>query len=281
MKSQHPYLDINGPMIFAHRGDSVHAPANTEPAFRLAVECGADALETDIHWTKDGEIVVCHDDTVDAVSDGRGAIKDCSLAELKALDFGYSFTPDGGMTFPYRGKGVQIMTLTELLTTFATIRVNMDVKPKHPRSLRQLIQTIHDCDAQWRVMIASFHSRPLKMLRGLNSRLATSASTEEAAQFWLKSRLGIRSRPSLPYLALQVPLKMGAIQVVTKRFIHSAHAAMQDVHIWTIDDEQEMIYLLELGVDGLVTNNPALAVAVRERWIGSTRMATGGLTWKS
>lgn len=281
MTSRHPYLDLNGPMIFAHRGDSVHAPANTEPAFRLAVECGSDALETDIHWTRDGEIVVCHDDTVGAVSDGMGAIRDLSLAELKELDFGYSFSQDGGKTFPYRGKGVQIMTLTELLTTFSMMRVNIDVKPKHPRSLRQLIQTIHDCDAEWRVMIASFHSRPLKMLRSLSSRLATSASTEEVAHFWLKSRLGFRPQPVLPYLALQVPVKMGVIQVVTKGFVNAAHGAAQDVHVWTIDDEQEMMHLVELGVDGLVTNNPALAVAVRERWLGNSKIAAGGLTWRS
>lgn len=276
VNERHPYLQRNKPMILAHRGDSLHAPANTKPAFARAATCGADALETDIHWTQDGHIVVCHDETVDSVSNGTGAIKDMSLSALRELDFGYRFTPDEGQTFPYRGTGVQIMTLEEVLTAFPNIRVNMDIKPRQPGSLRQLVRLIHDCHAEWRVLLASFHTQSLRRIREMAPRLVTSASTLEVAQFWLSARIRIHRSEGLPYEALQVPVKMNGLQVVTAGFVRAAHQASTDVHVWTVDKAEEMKELLSLGVDGLVSNDPALAVQVRDTMNRGNEEAAGG-----
>lgn len=266
-------------MVFAHRGDSLRAPANTKPAFALAVESGADALETDIHWTRDGNIVVCHDDTVDSMSNGSGYIKDMTLTELKKLDFGFTFTPDEGKTFPYRGSGVQIMTLEELLSAFPDVRVNMDIKPKQPGSLRQLIELISDCRAEWRVMLASFHSSSLQRVRSMAPRLATSASTLEVARFWSATHVGL-TPSKVPYQAFQVPVNMGILKVITPSFLEKAHRAGADVHVWTIDDETQMRELFNLGVDGIVTNDPALAVRVRNDGFTDKNFALGGSTWR-
>ncbi len=265
MKTIHPYLDSDIPMVLAHRGDSAHAPANTMPAFVKAVEAGADALETDIHWTKDGHIVVCHDDVVDWVSDGTGAIRDKTLDELKQLDFGYRFTPDSGQTHPYRGQGVTIVTLRELLCEFPTVRVNMDVKPKEPVSLKSLIAEIYQCEAEFRVLVASFHQEVLQRFRQMNARIATSAAVSEVARFWLRVQFNLKPSHNLPYQALQVPNKASRLKVVTPRFVKAAHASSQKVHVWTVDDEWEMKQLLALGVDGIVTNDPQLAVRVRDQ----------------
>ncbi|HDH09983.1 MAG TPA: glycerophosphodiester phosphodiesterase, partial [Chloroflexi bacterium] len=102
-----PYLTSDRPLVMAHRGAGL-APENTLVAFQKALDLGADVLELDVHATKDGEIVVIHDETVDRTTDGRGAVKDFTLEELKRLDAGYHFTPDGGVTYPYRGRGITI-----------------------------------------------------------------------------------------------------------------------------------------------------------------------------
>lgn len=283
---RHPYLQVSKPLVFAHRGASVYAPANTRPAFVLAVASGADALETDIHWTQDGHIVVCHDETVDSMSNGTGHIRNMTLAQLKELDFGFRYTRDNGKTFPYRGTGVQILTLEELLCEFSDIRVNMDIKPKHPGSLRQLIDLIYHCQAEWRVMLASFHTPSLRRVRGMAPHLATSASTLEVARFWSLTRVRSRfmaSQPALrpPYQALQVPTNMSVLKVISPGFIRAAHEALVDVHVWTIDDETQMRDLFRLGVDGIVSNDPALAVRIRDQEYAHRTLAIGGPKWRS
>ncbi len=111
-------LDGEWPVNFAHRGASARAPENTLEAFRLAAEDGAGGLETDVHVTRDGHVVAIHDDSVDRTTDGSGLVRETTLAELQSLDAGYRFTPDGGATFPYRGKGVRVPELREVLLGF-------------------------------------------------------------------------------------------------------------------------------------------------------------------
>jgi glycerophosphoryl diester phosphodiesterase len=259
----YPYVDVSHPMVLAHRGDSLHAPENTLPAFHLAAALGVDALETDVHWTKDGVIVVCHDETVDRTSDGQGAIRDRTLAELRKLDFGYSFTTDGGQTYPFRGKGIQIPTLHEVLTTFPDLRVNIDIKTEHPESLQSFIHEVFRVGAEHRVLAASFHDGVLRQLRAMNQTIATSASTLETAKFCGRLWLHLGAPTNLPYGALQVPVRSHGLQIVTEGFIKMAHSVGTKVHVWTIDDEFTMKALLELGVDGIVSNDPSLAVKVR------------------
>ncbi|SDW19792.1 glycerophosphoryl diester phosphodiesterase [Alicyclobacillus hesperidum] len=242
--------------VIAHRGASLHRPANTLDAFRLALDMGADVLETDVHWTRDGVLVVSHDEVVDTVSNGQGRIADMTYAELLRLDFGYRFSPDGGKTFPFRGQGVRIPTFLELLKGFPNCTINVDIKPRDAR-ISEFLRVVDAVGALERIILASFHHATLLEARSRCPRLRTSASVREVASFLLASRMGIRrTKHRLPYVALQVPRERYGITVVDQTFVDRAHAAGVEVHVWTIDDPDEMRRLIDLGVDGIVTNSP-------------------------
>jgi glycerophosphoryl diester phosphodiesterase len=267
VRRTHPFVDVPYPVVMAHQGSCTKAPGNTLPAFEIAVREGADVLETDMHWTKDGFVVLCHDDTVDRTSDGKGRIADFTLAELKQLDFGYRFTQDGGKTYPYRGRGIQIPTLRELILAFPDIRINVDVKPRHPVYLQRLIREVCELGAESRILIASFHHCVLQRLRALNSSIATSASVCETGCFLASVWTGLGNQRSLPFAAFQVPITAYGVRVVTKRFVECAHRAGKKVHVWTVDEPRTMVELLKLGVDGIVTNRPDVAVQARQQFL--------------
>lgn len=243
----------------AHRGASLARPANTMPAFAAAVAEGADVIETDVHWTADGVLVVAHDPVVETVSDGCGRIDEMTFQALRELDFGYRFSPDGGQTYPFRGKGVMIPTFLELLHAWPNVRVNVDLKPKRAR-VPAFLEVVDQASAFDRVTLASFHHRTLAEARSRCPKLATSASTREVVEFlagiptW-KARLGLGRK--VPYVALQVPNKAYGRTVVDARFVRRARAIGVEVHVWTVDDPDEMRRLIALGVDGIVTNSPS------------------------
>ncbi|EJY55240.1 glycerophosphoryl diester phosphodiesterase [Alicyclobacillus hesperidum URH17-3-68] len=242
--------------VIAHRGASLHRPANTLDAFRLALDMGADILETDVHWTRDGVLVVSHDEVVDTVSNGQGRIADMTYAELLRLDFGYRFSPDGGKTFPFRGQGVRIPTFLELLKSFPNCTINVDIKPRNAR-ISEFLRMVDAVGALERIILASFHHATLVEARSRCPRLRTSASVREVASFLLATRMGVRrTKHRLPYVALQVPRERYGITVVDQTFVDRAHAAGVEVHVWTIDDPEQMRHLIDLGVDGIVTNSP-------------------------
>ncbi|KEO82118.1 glycerophosphodiester phosphodiesterase [Tumebacillus flagellatus] len=258
-----PYLDLHRPMVLAHQGASGHAPSNTREAFQLAVEMGADAFETDVHMTKDGHVVLSHDDTVDRLTNGTGAISAKTLAELKAIDFGYKFSTDGGRTFPFRGKGVTIPTLDEVLTEFPHIRVNMDIKQKTPPMETALVETIKRHRAQDRVLVTSFHTVTMQRFKrlGMNG-VATSANTRNMVEFVAYWRCGLHKFYKPPVDAFQVPVSQYGIKVVTPRSVQIAHDHGVKVHVWTINDEAEIAKLLSWGVDGICSDYPDRVVNV-------------------
>ncbi|MCL6453612.1 MAG: glycerophosphodiester phosphodiesterase [Alicyclobacillus sp.] len=258
--------------MFAHRGASACAPENTLPAFDLALRHGADVLETDVHWTRDGVLVVAHDSDISRVSDGQGSIESLTYTELCRYDFGYRFTTDNGRTYPYRGTGVRILRLRELFERYPRVPVNLDIKPRRPASLRQLIAEISGAGAADRTVVGSFHHDVLQAFRAFTSAIATSASPREVAFALVQciSRIGMPSA-ALPYRALQVPIRMYGIEVVTRRLVEWAHRSGCAVHVWTVDAPGEMERLFELGVDGVMTNRPQLGVAVRNKWLASAR----------
>ncbi|WAH35740.1 glycerophosphodiester phosphodiesterase [Alicyclobacillus dauci] len=253
----HPYTDSDDFLLMAHRGASMAAPANTWPAFDMAIKMGANVIETDVHWTKDGVLVVCHDDVVDNVSNGRGQIAAMTYRELQRLDFGYRFTPDGGRTYPFRGRGIRIPTFNELLGQFPGIRINVDLKPKEPR-VGSFLRIIEEHGAFDRVVLASFHHATLVEARSRCKRVATSASTWEVVQFLLRlSELRTAfTKWEVPYVALQVPNKVWGHTLVNRNFVKRAHELGADVHVWTVNDAKVMSALLDVGVDGIITDCP-------------------------
>lgn len=254
----HPYF-AGAPLLIAHRGGAALAPENTLAAFRRAVEWwGADLLEIDVHPTRDGEAVVIHDATVDRTTDGSGPVAGMALEELRRLDAGHRFSPDGGRSYPFRGSGVRIPTLAEVLEAFPGARVNVEIKDG--RAQEAVWETVHRLGATGRVLIAAG-------VRANRSRFAaypgpTSASVVEVRNFWL--HLGVGSvalwRPTTD--AFQVPEWQGRLHVVTPRFVRVAHARNLPVHVWTVNREADMHRLLEWGVDGIVTDRPDLLARV-------------------
>jgi glycerophosphoryl diester phosphodiesterase len=254
------------PVNFAHRGASARAPENTLEAFRLAVEAGAGGLELDVRMTRDGEVVVIHDATVDRVTDGSGAVAGMTLDEVRRFDAGYSFSPDGGRTFPYRGRGVRIPTLAEVYEEFPDAYVNADIKEAQPEAEEAVLSVIQDA-AEGRTLVASTDHAVLRRFRKVSGgRISTGASRREIAAFYVLSRLHLEALVSPAYEALQVPVEHRGIKLVTPRFVRAAHSRGVRVDVWTINDVAEMNQLLDLGVDVIMTDRPeVLESLLRER----------------
>ncbi len=260
------FLQRTRPLAFAHQGGAELAPSNTLPAFQKARDLGCDILELDIHGTADGEIVVIHDETVDRTTSGAGRVKDQTLAELKALDAGYRFSPDG-TSHPYRGTGVTIPTLREVLETFPAARVNIEIKQEEPPIEAALVSLIREMNATDRVLVASVDDEVIQRFRRLAPDVATSTSEKEVYLFVIGAWLHLTALLDPAFDALQVPPNSGTIPVVTHDVVEAAHSKNIQVHVWTIDEEEEMRRLLALGVDGIISDRPDLLMKViKEAW---------------
>ena len=258
-----PFLQGPDPLAFAHRGGSLLWPENTMPAFGGAVEMGYRYLETDLHATRDGVLVLIHDDTLERVSDGSGPVWEHTLAELKRLDAGYHFSPDGGRTHTYRGQGVTVPTLEEVVEAFPQVRLNVEIKQEQPPVVAAVVDFIEKRGLHDRLLVASFRDRLVREFRRLSGgRVATSAAQGEAMRFWLASRLRLERLLSIPYDALQVPARYGSFTVVDRRFVEAAHGRGLAVHVWTVDEPGEMRRLLDVGVDGLMSDRPDVLLEV-------------------
>ena len=245
------------PLVMAHRGGAGLWPENTMHAFERAVELEVDVLETEVHSTADGVLVVSHDSTVDRTTDGSGPIRSLTLKELKTLDAGYNWTADGGKTFPFRGSGITVPTLEEVFTDLPNdMQINIDIKKTRPSLVLPLCEMIRTFEAVGRVMVASFSSKALKAFRRVCPEVATSAGRGEVTRFFIMNlvSLGPAYRPACQ--ALQVPEYSSGIQVLTKKFVDTAHGLNLEVHVWTINEVSDMIRMLALGVDGIITDYP-------------------------
>lgn len=260
----HPYL-AGAPLLIAHRGGAALAPENTILAFRQAIDWwGADILEIDVHASADGEVVVIHDGTVDRTTDGRGAVADLPLTALQQLDAGYRFTPDGGQSYPYRGRGIRIPTLTEVLAGLPHHRVNVEIKDG--RAALRTREVISQAAAEHRVLLAAGR-RADRLAAGLYPG-ATSAAEEDLRRFYLlhRLRLALLHQPAID--AFQMPLRHRGRELPDARFVADAHRLNLAVHVWTVDEVEEMERLLDRGVDGIVTDRPDRLAAVLTRRSG-------------
>ena len=261
------FVDRRWPMNFAHRGASAWAPENTLEAFGLAATSGARGLETDVHMTLDGRVVAIHDDTVDRTTNGTGFVREMTLAELKGLDAGYRFTPDGGATYPYRGRGVRVPEIGEVFREFPDLAVNIEIKEDQPGVEEALLRVIEEEGAQGRALVVSGKARPVARFRKLaGGRIRSGASAREMVAFYYLNRLRLESLFRPPFDALQVPAEYRGTPVVTPRFLEAAHGLGVRVDVWTIDDPGEMRRLLDLGADTIMTNRPeVLEEVLRDR----------------
>jgi glycerophosphoryl diester phosphodiesterase len=255
----HPFLDHDGPIAFAHRGGAEEAPENTMPAFEAAVALGYRYLETDVHVTRDGVVVAFHDARLDRVTDRTGAIAELPIAEVLAADAGHRFSPDGGRSFPFRGRGVGVPRLDELLDRWPQVRINID--PKDDRCVEPLAAVVDRLDAWGRVCFGSFSDARLRRIRMLGrGRACTSMGPRAIAIARALAAAGWVPRQGAD--CIQAPPRRGRISIVTRRFVRAAHRTGLPVHVWTVDDPAAMDELLELGVDGIMTDRPRVLLDV-------------------
>ncbi|MGW0604532.1 glycerophosphodiester phosphodiesterase [Streptomyces sp. NPDC002644] len=237
-RTRHPYLDHPGPIPFAHRGGDADGLENTALQFRRAAEAGYRYMETDVHVTADGVLVAFHDDTLDRVTDGTGRIAELPWSEVRQA----------------RVAGREPVPLfSELLETFPDCRWNVDVKEEG--ALLPLLDLLERTKAWDRVCVGSFsESRVARAQRLAGPRLATSYGVAGVLGLRLRS-WGLPVGPRATALAAQVPVSQAGIPVVDRRFVRTAHVRGLRVHVWTVNDPVLMHRLLDLGVDGIMTDH--------------------------
>ena len=254
-----------GVQVIAHRGGAGLRPEATLEAFDHAARLGADILEMDARATADGAIVVLHDDSVDRTTDGSGPVAALTLAALRRLDAGYRWSQDGGKTFPFRGKGLGVPTLAEVLERHARLRMVIELKVRTAEFAHAVCNVARDSGMASRVLIASFDHAALRAFRQSCPEVATSMSAREAQAFWVFGRLRLASAQSPDAVALQVPERFRGVEVLVPSVIEAARSRNLRVHAWTVNDEEAMRRLIALGVDGIMTDRPDRLLALRDR----------------
>jgi glycerophosphoryl diester phosphodiesterase len=235
---RHPYLDAPLPLAFAHRGGAAHGDENTMAAFARAVALGYQYIETDVHVTADGVPVVFHDARLERLTGRPGRIDAFRWADLATVRVG------GAAVIP---------RLEDVLHAWPQVRFNIDVKVD--AGVDPTVSAVHRLGAQDRVLLASFSDARLVRLRAAGGPgTATSLGMRAVARLRVAALTGRLLRLPPGVVAAQVPVRYGPVPVLDRRFLHHAHRLGLQVHVWTIDDPAEMAALLDLGVDGIMTD---------------------------
>ena len=273
-------------IAYAHQGGAWEAPSSTLHAIEHALAAGATGIELDVHASADGELVVCHDATVDRTTPASGTIASFTLAELRTMDFSYWWIPGADVTpgrreadYPFRGRAPAdraygIATLREVLERFPGVVLNLDIKQTAPvvapyeEALARLLAEYGRRDD---VIVASFLDPATDAFRSFAPEVPTSAGTIATAEAWRAVQAG-EAMPAIPAVAYQVPERQGDLVVVEERFVLAAHRAGKAVHVWTVNDTESMERLLALGVDGIISDLPTTLCGV----LGSAGAAWDG-----
>jgi glycerophosphoryl diester phosphodiesterase len=260
------YFALSRPRVFGHRGAAGVAPENTLPSFALATALGADYLELDVHATRDGSVVVLHDPLLERTTDGSAEVSAHTWSEVRQLDAGYHFTFDG-RHFPYRGQGVSIPLLETVLQAFPAQRFNIEIKQGEPDIVESVIEILERCVAVDRTLLAAEHDEIMQRIRtAAGKRIATGMSAAEVTDFVGRLSRGDWDGYRPPGDALQVPPAYAGIEIVSAAAVAAAHRFGCEVHVWTINDRAEIDRLLDLGVDGVMSDLPGLVrTAVAQR----------------
>ncbi|MFC7546631.1 glycerophosphodiester phosphodiesterase [Plantactinospora sp. GCM10030261] len=238
MTARFPYLDAPAPLAFAHRGGAADGDENTAEAFARAIALGYRYVETDVHATADGVPVIFHDPTLERLTGEPGRVAALRWADLASVRVA------GAAAVP---------RLDEVLGAWPEVRFNIDVKAGG--GVDPTVAVVERVGAGDRVLLASFSDARLTRLRSLaGPKVATSLGMRGVARLWLASRTGTRITLPPSVVAAQVPVRHGPLRVVDRRFVDHAHRLGLQVHVWTIDDPAAMTGLLDLGVDGIMTD---------------------------
>lgn len=255
-----PLTRLSARLVIGHRGNRAFAPENTIESFRQAIDLGADALEFDVHATRDGEIVVFHDPTLERTTDGAGAVSDLDWRDLAKLDAGARFTRDGGATFPYRGQGIGIPRLAEVLERFPKTPLLIEIKTRRASpGVRDLLE---NDGASSRCVVASFQHEALVPFR--KTHLAVSASPRDIGRLYLPSLVG-RRYDVLPFQVLSTPRVYRGLPVPVRALSDAVRTAGVPVHVWTVNDPRVAESLWARGITGIISDDPAAMIQARRR----------------
>jgi glycerophosphoryl diester phosphodiesterase len=251
--------------VIAHRGGAGLWPENTLLAFEHALELGADMLEFDVRATRDGHLVVVHDATVDRTTDGSGRVAEMTLEQVRALDAAYRWSPLGGAASPYRGQDIRIPLLEEVLGRFPDAATTIELKVGGAAVIEGACAALGRNPGGARI-VASFDAATLREFRRRCPGVPTSAAAAEAREFLTFANVAPRHLPrSTDYRLLQLPPTYGPLRVLTRRLVAAAGARGLAVHAWTINEPAEMRRLVDLGVDGILTDRPDLLLELLGR----------------
>jgi glycerophosphoryl diester phosphodiesterase len=254
----HPFFNPHEHQVdvIAHRGGRGLWPGNTLYGFKQAVDLGVDILEMDVRSTKDGALVILHDNTVDRTTDGKGPVRNFTLKELKYLDAGFTWTNDDGKSYPYRSKGITIPSLSEVFDELPNARLNIEIKQSEPDITTQFGNLIRQHNMTNRVMVASFDNATLRRFRSQFPEIATSAGFTEGLIFYVLSRFHLSAAYRPNAHALQVPRRFGPLNTSHPSFLSAAKKHNLKFHYWTVDEPQMMQTFIDLGADGIITVYP-------------------------
>lgn len=255
-------LDPQAHPVIAHRGNRAFAPENTLVAFEQALALGADALEFDLQLSRDGVLMVIHDATLERCTDGRGSVREHTAAQLAQLDAGAKFTPDGGRSFPWRGRGVRLSRFDEIIESLPRA-LPCIVELKHADAGEPMRQAIRRHAIADRLVVAGFDAAATQPLHGTG--VALGASTRDVLRALPRALLGLPAPPAA-FQALCIPPRHHGIPVPVAALARSLRKARAGVtHVWTVNDEVQALRLWRCGVQGLIGDDPALLLRARAR----------------
>ena len=277
----HPFYIHARLETIAHRGGSAVFPENSLKALQFSAELGVDILEMDVRMTRDGHLVLFHDENLERTTNCKGKLSELLLTDIKKCDNAFWFSPIKRFSntkektaskgsnsptevFPLRGLNIQIPTLEEVFETFPRNRMIIEIKPTDLQIVKRFCDFVVRFNKQEQILVGSFHHDVLKAFRLQCPKVATSASFKEALQFFILSKLSLSTLYTPPYTALQLPptLELSRrsifpdLSVTTPTLIRDAHKRNLIVHVWTVNEPRKMLDLQEIGVDGIMTDYP-------------------------
>lgn len=244
-------------------------PENTLVSFRRALEEGATYIELDVHATRDGEIVIVHDDTVQRTTNGAGAVREMDLVSLTRLDAGFQFTADAGVTYPFRGQGIRVPTLREFFSEFPEAKTTVEIKELSVLAIETLFDLVEEFERAPQLLVAAQDDATMAtvrmMIRDRGLPVATGFSMDEIHAFMTALWSGRRVSREHTGQVVQIPPFYQGMTLVTPVSVAAAHNLGVEVHVWTVNEVDEMKKLLALGVDGITTDHPGrLRDVIRE-----------------
>lgn len=259
-------VDDNTVLVIAHQGGAAERPSNTMEAFQHAANLGVDVLEMDVHSTRDDVLVLIHDDTVDRTTDCTGPVRDVTFEELQDCDAGYHFPTNNEQANieerPYRGQGITIPSLKSVLQAFPDAAMMIEIKQQTPSIVQPLCDLLHEYKMTDQVVFATFHTTTMREFRQTCPTVATSHTESEIRPFYGLQLARLSHLWTPQGQSFQVPEYGGGLHILTPNFINAAKSRNVHVEAWTINTEDDMRHLIDIGIQGLITDYPTLALEI-------------------